>query len=195
MNKNSAIFTGLFILMILAFTIDPDLIYNFQNNVLGKGIVVLILLYLTMNNVTLGLLFTLTIILILSRMDRPIIEGFKKKKVQKKSVQKKKKLLKMKKKRRVKRRVKMPKKQIEDEDEDEDNDDNENAQTQQQVNNNVNLNEDDDDENGVDLIALEETFRVRNPSTIPISREQFRVRELAPFDNISKYYGGMSSLV
>jgi len=193
MKKNSTIFTGLFILMILAFTIEPELIYSFQDNLLGKSIILLILLYLTMNNVTLGLLFTLTIILILSRMDRPIIEGFKRKNIKKTQKKKKiQKLLKMKKKKAAKKvkKVKKVRKQIEDEDEDEDED----MQPQQLVNYN-NIDFDEDDENGIDFIDLEETFRVRNPSTIPISREQFRVREVAPFDNINKYYGGMASLV
>lgn len=273
--------------MILAFTVDPVLIYDFQNNLIGKTFTLLVLLYLTINNVTLGLLFALTIILILSRMERPIIEGLKMKKnkkvskavknaIPKKAVPKntaqknieaakkskiqKNRMLKLQKERDLKQsdlkqkklreKIRIPQKMNKQTilkkgiakmapaavvaptlldatiDEAENNldemnldfennldamtnmnlyDDNEYDQYDEydqyyypinDFTKNLEYQDDEEDEtNGVDRISMEETFRVRNPSTIPVSKEQFRVRELKPYDNINKYYGGMSSLV
>lgn len=234
MKKNSAIITGLFMLMVLAFTIDPIFIYHFQNNILGKAIVILVLIYLTMNNLTFGLLFTLAIILISSRIDIPMIEGLRNKKAKRRQAKrqakeqpkggwagigasikaqqaqsdvqaeakdakenKKTKKMKRREKRcktleellreeRLKRMEKKMDKKIE----------NVAVQTPTTTNNETKLNtETNNTDTGVDRITVEETFRVRNPSTIPVTKEAFRVRQLNPSDNVSRYYGGSCSLI
>lgn len=253
-------------LMILAFTIDPAFIYNFQDTLLGKAIVALTLIYLTMNSVTLGLLFTLAIILVSSRFDKNVIEGLKNKQqnTSKKitmpnitavkntqtgqtttskmttiepkcktleellrekrnaninnaiaAVQNKKKGTKNKKfagprrfqkkfanikAKALKIKPKPTNKYITDEVDDEEIDDEiddeiEGFDTYDLSLDYANADSESDNEDGVDRIALEETFRVRNPSTIPVTRESFSVKKLAPFDNVSKYYGGTCSLI
>ena len=231
MKKNTTIITGLFMLMILAFTVDPSFINNFQNNILGKAIVILTLIYLTVNNVTLGLLFTLAIILISSRVDVPMIEGLKNKKkkaagkkitsVSKKAAPAKKKPAVNKKitaakKKPIKTTAPCPKcKTLEELLREErakrmqaktgvENVDEVNEEIDTEMNDVLNTEFDtefddsldfDLDENGIDRITLEETFRVRNPSTIPVTKEAFRVRELNPYDGVCKHYGGMCSLL
>lgn len=198
MKNNTALITGLFMLMILAFTVDPIFIYHFQNNLLGKAIVILVLIYLTMNNVTLGLLFTLAIILISSKIDMPMIEGLRNKKNKKNARSVKKTIKKVETKcktleellreERLKRLAKKKsiKNQVNTMDEVNNNDTNDN---------NNNTNNKNNKNAGVDRITIEDTFRVRNPSTIPVTKEAFRVRELNPADNTSKYYGSSCSLI
>lgn len=191
MKKNTAIITGLFMLMILAFTVDPTFIYYFQNNLLGKAVVILILIYLTMNSVTLGLLFTLVIILISSRVDVPMIEGLKNKnikggaakKLAKKQKQQQNKCKTLEELLREERLKRMKKQKVGI------------VKTKIVSDTNNNNDNNDNNDNGVDRITVEETFRVRNPSTIPVTKEAFRLRELRPADNSSKYYGGTCSLI
>lgn len=190
MKKNTAIITGLFMLMILAFTVDPTFIYHFQNTLLGKAVVILVLIYLTTNNVTLGLLFALAIIIISSRVDVPMVEGLKNNKIKSKikSIKKKdtqercKTLEELLREERVKRMKKNKLGSIK-----------KNAKNNN--NNNVSASANTTTSNGVDRITVEETFRVRNPSTIPVTKEAFKVKELTPSDNTSKYYGGSCSLI
>lgn len=216
MKKNTAIITGLFMLMILAFTIDPSFIYNFENNLLGKAVIVLVLIYLTMNSVTLGLLFALTIILI---SNKSMIEGMKNKnkKVKKpiknlrnfnnknikggrntnntgtgrcKTLQE---LL------REERKKKMLEKARSKYNIQDNNivtpDTTDTADVNQYTSENDTTNATDNTTGGVDRLSVEETFRVRNPSTIPVTKEAFSVRNLNPFDNVGKYYGGACSLI
>jgi hypothetical protein len=202
MKQNTAIITGLFMLMILAFTIDPVFIYHFQNNLLGKAIVILVLIYLTMNNVTLGLLFTLAIILISSRVDIPMIEGLKNRK--KKSAANKRKKIRNEKLRNEKLQTKTKCKTLEEllREERLKRMAKKASQNEEDINNDavdavdaVAADENGVDDSGIDRISVEETFRVRNPSTIPVTKEAFRVRQLNPTDNSSKYYGGSCSLI
>ena len=134
-----------------------------------------------MNNVTFGLLFTLVIILISSRVDVPMIEGLKNKKNKKKKQQPREKCKTLEELLREERmkRIKKSKMRI---------------NTPKYILNNT-TNSDTNNDTGVDRITVEDTFRVRNPSTIPVTKEAFRVRQLNPADNASKYYGGSCSLI
>lgn len=218
MKKNTAIITGLFMLMILAFTVDPTFIYNFENNLLGKAVIILVLIYLTMNSVTLGLLFALVIIII---SNKSMIEGMKNRRDRRdrrdrrnkrdrrdnrdrknKKDRKRCKTLQelLREERNKKMRAKAGSYNIEDDKQN----DNDNAAddideiedeidiTQSTTDNKTNMS---NNSAGVDRLSLEETFRVRNPSTIPVTKEAFSVRELSPFDNVDKYYGGACSLI
>ena len=65
---------GLFIGLIIILLINPSMIYNIYNTILGKIILLAILIFVTMNNVTLGLLVALLII-VASREFGSVVEG------------------------------------------------------------------------------------------------------------------------
>lgn len=65
---------GLFIGLIIILLINPSMIYNIYNTILGKIILLAILIFVTMNNVTLGLLVALLII-VASREFGSVVES------------------------------------------------------------------------------------------------------------------------
>jgi hypothetical protein len=214
MKKNTAIITGLFMLLILTFTINPAILYSFQDSILGKLIIVITLVYLTMNSVTLGLLFVLILILLSNHFDTGLVEGLKNRK--RKPVKRNPKKVTPAQLRakaraaadaRKKAQAEARKKAQEEADAEQDyidNVDNGEDLNLDGVDINQNLEEfenlDDyvetDLDTGVDRIAIEDTLRVRNPSTIPVNREQFSMMgDVKPFDNTAKTFSGTCSSV
>jgi len=225
MKKNTAIMTGLFVLLILIFVINPMFFYQLQDNLLGKIIIISTLIYLTMNSVTLGLLFTLVLIILSHRLDNySLIEGMK--------GRKKKPQMKVEKKRsakEAKRRAQIAKVQAEaakrraeaearaaeakaraaeatataEAIEAEVTDiqpavDASNFAEFEDIITDMDMNTDVTEtfKNGIDRISIEDTFRVKNPSTIPVSKEQFsNLGNIMPFDTTMELFGGMSSFV
>jgi hypothetical protein len=62
LNKNQGIW-GLFILIAIILFVSPNIIRNMYNNILGRIIFLVIIIFLTMNNITLGLLTALILII------------------------------------------------------------------------------------------------------------------------------------
>jgi len=56
--------TVLLIVLIMVLFIRPKSVYNLYNNILGKLILLVMVMFFTMNNVTLGLLVALTLIIV-----------------------------------------------------------------------------------------------------------------------------------
>ena len=62
LNKTQGIW-GLFILIAIILFVKPNIIRNMYNNILGRIVILLIIIFLTMNNITLGLLTALMLII------------------------------------------------------------------------------------------------------------------------------------
>ena len=62
MYKNFEIY-GLFLLLVVVLLIKPRVIYDLYNNILGRLILIGIVVFLTTNNITLGLLSALCLII------------------------------------------------------------------------------------------------------------------------------------
>lgn len=54
---------GLFLSLLIILIIDPRVIYNIYNNILGRIILIVVVIFFTINNVTLGLLAALCLII------------------------------------------------------------------------------------------------------------------------------------
>lgn len=212
MKKNTAIMTGLFILLILIFTINPMFFHHLQDTILGKLTIIATLIYLTMNSVTLGLLFTLMLIILSNRFDNDgLIEGIKNRKRTpgQRAARNAARNAARAAKREARKAAKVAKAQAKA------------AQAQAQAKaaeaeavaqeagditlDDTNFAEAEDIgvgditenfENGIDRLSIEETLRVKNPSTIPTNKEQFSIMgNILPFDNTMQLFGGMSSFV
>jgi hypothetical protein len=72
MMKKGAL--GLFVLLVAILIVSPKMLYNLYNNILGKVVLIALVSFLAMNNVTLGLLGVLYIIIVLKNYDN-FIEG------------------------------------------------------------------------------------------------------------------------
>ena len=57
----------LFVLLVIILAINPKLIKQMYNNILGRLLILLAIIFCAMNNVTLGLLLTLCLIILLNR--------------------------------------------------------------------------------------------------------------------------------
>ena len=60
-NKHGIL--GLFILLVIILMLKPRIIFNLHNNILGRVVLIGVVLFFTMNNVTLGLLTALCLII------------------------------------------------------------------------------------------------------------------------------------
>jgi hypothetical protein len=60
-NKHGIL--GLFILLVIILMLKPRVIFNLHNNILGRVVLIGVVLFFTMNNVTLGLLTALCLII------------------------------------------------------------------------------------------------------------------------------------
>lgn len=58
---------SLFVALALILAIQPNLIFNIYNTMLGRLVVLIIIIFLAMNNVTLGLLVALVLIIVLNQ--------------------------------------------------------------------------------------------------------------------------------
>lgn len=65
---------ALFLGLVAVLAINPRIIYNVYNTILGRIILVAIVIFLSTNNLTLGLLLALAIISVLSQFS-PFVEG------------------------------------------------------------------------------------------------------------------------
>lgn len=54
---------GLFLMLILILMVNPLVIYNIYDNILGRVILIMVIIFLTIHNVTLGLLAALCLII------------------------------------------------------------------------------------------------------------------------------------
>ena len=202
--------TGLFILLILTFVINPIFFNRLQDNLLGKIIIISTLIYLTMNNVTLGLLFTLILIILSHRSDNySLIEGLKNKRKNSKNIKQKKNLVLQAKLKAERAKAKAAKAEAEAKakaakaeaeaaqaEELDAIDTNNFAEFEDMADIDMNIDLTETFENGVDRLSIEDTFRVKNPSTIPTSKEQFSIMgNIMPFDNNMQLFGGLSSFV
>lgn len=68
MFKNKELF-ALFIGLVIILAISPKFIYNIYKTIIGKLLLLIILCFFAMRNITLGLLFALCLIIILSQYD------------------------------------------------------------------------------------------------------------------------------
>jgi hypothetical protein len=214
MKKNTAIMTGLFVLLMLTFTINPKIFYQLQDNLLGKIIIVSTLIYLTINSVTLGLLFTLILIILFHRSNNyTLIEGVRNRRIKPKITKRKNTATqaKLKAARAKARAAKLEAEakakaaqaeakaaqaeaEVADIQELDAIDTSNFAEFEDIVDMDMGLTE--NFENGIDRLAIEDTFRVKNPSTIPTNKEQFSIMgNIMPFDNNMQLFGGMSSFV
>ena len=66
---------GLFILLVAVLVISPRFLYNIYDNILGKVVLLVVIAFLAKQNVTLGLLGVLCLIIVLSKYDG-FVEGF-----------------------------------------------------------------------------------------------------------------------
>ena len=74
MSKNITIKCLLFVLIVI-LAINPKTVYKMYSSILGRFFLVAVVFFLSMNNVTLGLLGALTIISALNQL-APFTEGF-----------------------------------------------------------------------------------------------------------------------
>ena len=63
MYKNYGIF-GLFLLLVVILVIQPRVIFNLYNNILGRVLLIGVVLFFTISNITLGLLAALCLIIV-----------------------------------------------------------------------------------------------------------------------------------
>jgi hypothetical protein len=66
------ILVGLFFILLIILVVKPKIITNLYSSILGRGVLILIVLFFSMNNITLGLL-TALIVIIASKMY--LVEG------------------------------------------------------------------------------------------------------------------------
>ena len=72
--KNKSIFS-IFIGLVIILAINPRMIYNFYNTILGRLILIGIIIFFAMNNISLALIVSFTIILVLNNYTT-FVEGF-----------------------------------------------------------------------------------------------------------------------
>jgi len=63
MYKNYGIF-GLFLLLVVILVIKPRVLFNLYNNILGRVLLIGVILFFTISNITLGLLAALCLIIV-----------------------------------------------------------------------------------------------------------------------------------
>ena len=65
---------ALFVLLVITLVINPLSVYNIYSTILGRLVLIAVIIFFSMNNLTLGLLCVLAIIIILNTYD-PLTEG------------------------------------------------------------------------------------------------------------------------
>jgi hypothetical protein len=66
MERKTAGIISLFVFLAIILAINPSIINNVYNTMLGRLVLILVIIFLSMNNVTLGLLVALVLIIILN---------------------------------------------------------------------------------------------------------------------------------
>ena len=66
MERKTAGIISLFVFLAIILAINPSIINNVYNTMLGRLVLILVIIFLSMNNVTLGLLVALVLIIVLN---------------------------------------------------------------------------------------------------------------------------------
>jgi len=72
--KNKSIFF-IFIILVIILTFNPRMIYNFYKTILGRTVLIGLIIFLAMNNISLALIVSFIIILVLNNYGN-FVEGF-----------------------------------------------------------------------------------------------------------------------
>jgi hypothetical protein len=72
--KNKSIFF-IFIILVIILTFNPRMIYNFYKTILGRTVLIGLIVFLAMNNISLALIVSFIIILVLNNYGN-FVEGF-----------------------------------------------------------------------------------------------------------------------